>query len=145
VCSGRDGSYSAICGARKKAARVKEVLRTELPERPTESGFELDSEKIPDFAENTVTNAPLQLPFGVADAQSGVYRNRRIHLNACARQRNIFQIRDCPTNPAVFIFPTDIDQIGTKHPRLGPAVMHTLVLIGAPFESFSANWGDETP
>lgn len=86
VSSGCDRSYGAICGARKKAARIKEVLRSELPEGPTESGLEFYSEKIPDFTENTVTNAPLQLPFGVTDAQSGVYRDRRIHLNACPRE-----------------------------------------------------------
>ena len=52
----RNVSLESSGDAAYKAARVKEVLGTEMTLRPAASGLEFDSEKVSDLSENTIFN-----------------------------------------------------------------------------------------
>ena len=56
------------------------MLRPELTQGPSKPRFELNPEKVTYFTIYAVADPPLQLTFGIADAEIGVRRDRRIYL-----------------------------------------------------------------
>jgi hypothetical protein len=70
--------------AGNETPRIKQVLRPEVPLRPTEPRLKFDAKEIADFPINAVAHTALQFALWIADLQSCLKRNGEIDLDAGA-------------------------------------------------------------
>ena len=91
---------------------------------PPVAGFELDSEKVSDFAINTVLNDAQELSIGVAHPERRSLRDGPVELQTGAGKRDIFQIRNSTTGPPAVVLPLHVHQVRTEHPRFNTPVEH---------------------
>ncbi len=86
------------------------------PERflgPSRRKCELDSDKISDLPEYTVTDVPPELLFGRLPADLRPQRKRAFELQAGTRLGDVLQEPDGPPIPSTRVPPVKIDHIGT--------------------------------
>lgn len=105
------------------------MLRLEGFSGPSRTFLELKSDEISDLAVDTVPHNAFHLPFGIADAELGIERDRMIQLQARSGKRDVFEIRDGPVRTTGFIGPLDVYQIRAKHARLETPVLHTSIIV----------------
>ena len=132
ACQGRYGSVhqwwdiglEALGDPSHQAPRIQKMLRPEMTLRPPVAGFELDSQKVPDFAKNTILNHAQQFSVGVAHPQRRSLRNRPVDLQARARKRNILQIGDTTPRTTALVLPLHVHEVRTQHPRFYAPIEH---------------------
>ena len=130
----------AIHAADYEAARIEQVLRLEIAGRPAAAGLEFDTQEIADLAINAIAHLAEQLAFGVADAYIGLKRNGLVELETGARERNVFKVRDTPTDAAGLVLPVHVHHVRAKQPSFNTPIEHIL-LIGVVWGShYALNW-----
>jgi hypothetical protein len=105
------------------------MLRPETALGPAAAVIEFDPQKIADLTEYTVFNLTPQFAAGVGNVDRSAEWNRTVHLQACSRKRDVFQIGDTVARPPVLVLPLDIDQIRTQHSRFNTAIQHNLLVL----------------
>src|SRR5580700_9405890 len=111
------------------------MLGAEMPLRPSAARFELDSQKVPNFAKNTVLNHAKQFAIGVAHPQRRTLRNRPVHLQAGARKRDIFQVGYTTPGSPTLVFPLHVHQVRAEHSRFNPPIEHLSSIPSLIFQS----------
>src|SRR5271156_4817634 len=108
-------------------AWVQHMLRLVNLRRPARTGFELDSQKISNFAKHAVPYDAIQLTLGIADAQRRLQRYGVFYLDAGAGQGDVLEIRHATSRPPRLVLPSDVYHVRAQHPGLNPTIHHTLV------------------
>jgi hypothetical protein len=88
-------------------------LRFVVVARPLALFVQLDSQEISDVPEGTIADPPVELPVTIVNGYGGSGVDRFLDLQADARQRDIFEVRNPSACPAVLVFPGDVDEICT--------------------------------
>jgi len=97
----------------EKTAGIQHVAGTEFGLRPARPSVKLDSQEISDFPKNAVFDNARKLAIGVADVDGCTERDRPVHLQAGAGDRNILKIGDATPFAAVGVLPVEVHQVGT--------------------------------
>src|SRR5690348_2275648 len=110
---GRRRPYDAVDASQNEVARVQQMLGLVMFLRPSGTGVELDTEKVPDVAKHAVLDETGQLAFPILNANLCPQRYRSVYLHARTAQGNIFQVDDAFLCPAALVFPGETNHVRT--------------------------------
>ena len=102
------------------------MLWPEASLRPSISGVEFDTQKISDFAKNTVFYPAHQFSARIGDPNRASLVEPDAPPAGTPRKRNIFQVRHTPPVAVVLVPPLNVHQIRTQHPGFDAPIQHSI-------------------
>ena len=112
-CRTGRGPHHSIHASHYEPARVEEMLRFEVFQRPPGSLLELNPQEIADVSKNAVLYFARQFPLGMRDPNLRLQREGHIQLQAGARERDVFQIGHSLFRPAGLVLPAEFHHVST--------------------------------